>query len=727
MRSCALLRILVALIIYCGVMFGVQGQTPPAGYNLTEIGLTGSDYVNITSSGKAYTSVAQQMNQAGYVRGYSYLRGHIGGGFGEDIWVFDGNSTIPIGLTGSGYDKTSSGPPTRSAVGQDMNEAGQVHGYTFRQSPTGAQLGRDSWFFNGTTTLLIGMVGTDYEYTRSTFGIWRTNEAVQMNNAGQVIGYSDRYSSTGTNQGKVAWLFNGTSTRLIGLNAESAVPNSAGATYSGSEVKQINEAGQVIGSSGRRSATGSGLGGDTWLFNGSTTQIIGLIGAGYEYTSGGGGTVRGSLVYHLNDAGQASGFSRPTTNLGFISNSQDAWFFNGINSQRIGLIGGVYQYTDSTGTARHSYPEQMNQAGHVRGYSFRYNASGNGLGQDTWFFDGISTQFIGLTGTSYEKPSTSLNGGTIRYNYAEEMNNAGHVRGYVERYNTAGETLGEDAWYFNGTTTQMIGLTGPGYEYAFTGTGGGTYRLSATAQMNEAGQVLGTTQRRNSAGDFLGRDAWLFSGTNTQLIGLTGSAYESSPTNTTVGGTYRNNNIQQLNEAGQVLGYTERVGSLGQSGWFYDPSTNVTTALEFSFLPDNYSYTAPALLTEEGVVLGSYRLYNGNTLVGDRAFWWSLDAGFYDLGSLVEGGLTAEGWQYLSSVYGSTVPGEISTTPGGSPLYILGTGRTVGQNAGISVYLLTPVPEPGTWALLGFIGLVFIGYLQRRRSTTLGRANRLIV
>ena len=40
-------------------------------------------------------------------------------------------------------------------------------------------------------------------------------------------------------------------------------------------------------------------------------------------------------------------------------------------------------------------------------------------------------------------------------------------------------SMGTSVWYYNGTSTQEIGLFGPGYSYskAFTGTGGGTGSL----------------------------------------------------------------------------------------------------------------------------------------------------------------------------------------------------------------------------------------------------------
>ena len=321
-------------------------------------------------------------------------------------------------------------------------------------------------------------------------------------------------------------------------------------------------------------------------------------------------------------------------------------------------------------------------------------------------------QQVGLTGTNYQY---TLSGGeTYRYGQVQQLNAAGQVAGITARYNASGTYLGQDAWLSTGSTTQIVGLTGSGYEYTSTGTGGGTYRAAQAQLLNAAGQVAGFSYRYNASGTGLGRDAWLSTGSTTQLVGLTGTGYEYASTGTG-GGTVRYGQAQQLNAAGQVAGYATRYvatgGSPGQDGWFYDDDTNVTTPLRFSVSSTGLSSTSPAILTDAGAVLGSYELYSGSTDQGSRAFAWTLSGGFYDLGGLVNGGLTAAGWQKLADAFAA-----VGTTADGSPQYVVGNGLVADGNTGNDVYLLTTAaPEPTSLLLVAMAATpLAVGRRHRR-------------
>ena len=45
---------------------------------------------------------------------------------------------------------------------------------------------------------------------------------------------------------------------------------------------------------------------------------------------------------------------------------------------------------------------QLNEAGQVLGYSNRYNGGSTSLGQSTWLYNGATTIDIGLTGNGVE-------------------------------------------------------------------------------------------------------------------------------------------------------------------------------------------------------------------------------------------------------------------------------------------------------------------------------------
>lgn len=133
---------------------------------------------------------------------------------------------------------------------------------------------------------------------------------------------------------------------------------------------------------------------------------------------------------------------------------------------------------------------------------------------------GYQITTLGLTGSGYEYVDS---GGTRRNSFLVSMNEHGRAIGASNPYSVAGVDLGQDAWLFNGSSTQKIGLMGSGYEYAASG---GSYRNASAELLNDLDQVIGRTERYGPTGVRLGSDAWRFDGTDTHLIGLTGSGYE---------------------------------------------------------------------------------------------------------------------------------------------------------------------------------------------------------
>jgi len=537
----------------------------------------------------------------------------------------------------------------------------------------------------------IGLTGSNYSYATSG-GIYQDIEPWQLNAAGQVIGYSLRYSSSGGDLGGDSWIYNGSSTEQIGLTGTNYSYATSGGTYQASAPSDLNAAGQVIGYSIRYSSSGGDLGGDSWIYNGSSTQQIGLTGANYSYATSD-GTYQISGPVQLNAAGQVIGNSLRYSSSGDPLGS-DSWIYNGSSTQQIvGLTGTNYSYPTYDGTYQSSLPVCINAAGQVIGYSYRNSSSGGFLGLDSWIYNGSSTQQIGLTGTNY---SYGPSGGTYQESQPQELNAAGQVIGHSWRYSSSGGYLGQDSWIYNGSSTeQIVGLTGTNYSYA---TSGGTFQYSQPQQLNAVGQVIGTSSRFSSSGGDLGQDSWIYNGLSAQQIGLTGTNYSYA----TSGGIYQYSYTEQLNAAGQVIGYSNRYDasgdSLGQDGWFFDSATDQTTLLQFSVdSATNYSDTDPTILTDSGVVLGTYELYSGSVDDGSHLFYWSKGNGFSDLGALVSGGLSAQGWQNLASVFDAE-----GSAADGSPLFITGYGQPVGMEAGSqSAFLLSQnVPEPVTASLL---------------------------
>jgi hypothetical protein len=544
---------------------------------------------------------------------------------------------------------------------------------------------------NGYKIQQVGLTGGDYEFAVDG-APFSSNYVDGVNSAGRVIGSTTRFGKFGYYLGEDAWLFNGTTTQLVGLIGSgyqyAADLGGSGGIYRSSYTQSLNESGQVLGFTERFSPSGDSLGYDGWLSYGAATQLLGLVGTGYEYADAS-GVHRYNVPTQLNVAGQAIGGAVRYSSAGKYL-GRDAWLFDGAITQQIGLTGAGYESAEVGGTYRRSQERAMNDAGQVIGDSTRWDAAGAYLGTDAWLFNGIATQRLGLTGSDYSRPPGY---GSTAYSSSVSINNQGHVIGVSDRYAydpwSGFVDSGQDGWLFDGTTTRLIGLIDGDHQRPNI-FGYGILRNTTVEKLNGGGQAIGTSTRY-SATSSLGQDAWFFDGATTQLIGLTGGGYEHPAD----GGIHRESYVKSINQTGQVIGITARFNAagdqLGTAGWFFDPVSGVTTPLDFTS-PDMYGFsgTTPRVLTPEGVVLGSYGNYGQ-----ERAFWWSAAAGFHDLGSwplLSE--LGAAGWQELNYVDAAA-----GTATRGSPIYIAGLGRRVGQALDFdgefyssSAYLLTTLP-----------------------------------
>jgi hypothetical protein len=308
------------------------------------------------------------------------------------------------------------------------------------------------------------------------------------------------------------------------------------------------------------------------------------------------------------------------------------------------------------------------------------------VGSNAWLYDGATTIQLGLTGAEHTR-----NDG-LQLSGASQLNEASQVIGTSSRYNGA-TALGSSAWLYDGTTTIQIGLTGPehtrndGYKLGFFAAG--------KRSLNEAGHVIGYANRYNGGSIDLGYSVWLYHGATTVQIGLTGPEFTRND-------GYKRSDPIQLNEVGQVIGTSYRYNggipnAWGQDAWFYDPVLDQTFPLRLSMRSDGYASSSAAYLGEDGLVLGTYALFDASdNYLGNRAFYFTVADGLHDLGALVDGGLTANGWDYLASA--------IRTSGAG---HILGHGKLTSQSAGQMAYLLTPVaiPEPSTFILAAVCAL----------------------
>jgi hypothetical protein len=667
--------IIRAIILLGAACYSSTALAAPT-FNIIKLGLTGPEHTR--NDGYGY-STALQMNEAGQVRGYSSRYSGGSTDLGQSAWLYNGTTTIDIGLIGPEHTRND-GYKYSVSYGSgysELNQAGQVSGMSDRFNGGSADLGQSTWLYDGTSTINIGL--TDPPHTRNDG--YKYSRSFHLNESGQVTGQSQLFNG-GTSMGFSAWLYNGATTIDLTLTSPEYTRRDG---YRASGAYDLNAAGQVLGSSQRYkfgpTDFTADLGNSSWVYDGVTTTVIGLIGPEHTRNDG----YRLNFEFDLNQAGQARGYSQ-RFNGGSTSLGYSAWLYNGTTTINIGLTGAEYTRNDGY---KHSRDDELNEAGQVRGYSTRYNGGSTDLGQSAWLYNGAATIIIGLTGPEHTK-----NDGR-KYSDTDQLNEAGHVSGYSYRWNGGSVYLGESAWLYNGTTTINIGLVGLEH------TRNDGRKDSFNDNLNEVGQVIGHSMRFNGGSTDLGQGAWLYNGTTTIDIGLTGAAHTGT-------GGYKFSLAEQLNDAGQVGGHSYRYNGsgtqLGQDAWFYDSTLAQTISLQLSSRNDGYAYSAIEYLGNDGLALGNYRLFDGlNKDLGLHAFYFTIADGLHDLGSLVNGGLTANGWQFLADAIRAN--GKVQ---------LLGYGILTPQSGGQTAYLLTSaVPEPST-LLLAMVGTSV--WLMRRRQ-----------
>ncbi|MBM4061148.1 MAG: hypothetical protein FJ265_08640 [Planctomycetes bacterium] len=607
----------------------------------------------------------------GHQESYAVLhlsRGHVlgsatrfanGNPFGSDAWCWDGATTQAIGLTGGSYTDPNGFQYAQSTL---MGTAGHVAGWSRRLIQPAGYAGQDSWLWNGTATLPIGLVGGVYLGSAG----YQFNEPTHVNATGLVAGYSRRIDNVVHENGQDCWLWNGSATLQLGYSGTGYIMANG---YQYSRIVALDDAGRALGFSDRFVNAYDSNGRDAWIWQGGATTRIGLDGPPYVGTNG----FRYNGCGLMNRSGKAAGTAQRlsgTTTLG-----SDSWFWNGYQAVQIGLWGA--NYTCPSGL-QISEPRHLNDAGQVAGYSVRYTGVSTLNGQDTWLWTSATgNRQIGLTGGIYI--------GSAGYQTSELLgqNDAGQVVGRSARIGGASSSLGVDSWFWNGTSTVQVGLVGGDYLSSANVQVSDVFAFAALAgkSLTESGKTAGLSTR------FLGtatngHSAWVWNGNTTVRVGLWGGIHRGS-------NGYEVSSIDRLDERGNAAGASWRVAgvntTIGKDAYYYDAAANVTRRVLASVphsvrTSDNYAFSEGTVLTADGYLLGRYTRFLGGVDPGEeRAFAFRPDVGFTDLGDLVAGGLPAAGWDSLRSVNGFNWMAEI-----------VGHGFAAGQTAGNSVFVMRP-------------------------------------
>ena len=644
---------------------------PSAGYSIESIGLTDAEHTADTGARRnRAVLMAGSDFAAGTARRYSGNTAR-----GSSAWRYDGGSSVRIGLIDTEHTRDTDG--FQFSNPDYISPSGDVAGYSLRYGAGGADLGRSAWSSNGATTVRIGLVDDAHTADAGNpFGPegFRQSTVLGLSDTGQVVGESLLYDigpNTIQQRGTSAWLYNGSTTLNIGLTDATHTQSSG---LRDAQVRAMNSSGQVIGDSDRYNGSVR-VGQSSWIYDGTSTKIIGLTGAAYTRADG----RRYSEMTGLNEAGQVAGESER-----FDVPGISAWFYDGSSTVRIGLMDD--EHTRASGS-QISYSTALSESGQVAGYAIR--ASDVGGGNSAWVYNGADTLKIGLTDAEHTRDDGFVYGQSVL------INAGGNVAGYANRYKSGGSLSAQDngrsAWLYDGATTINVGLTNAEH------TREDGRRYSEALAISDGGQVAGLAERYGAGGTDLGQSIWVYNGATTINAGLAAGVH----TRDTDG--YRYSELVFMNGGGQAAGLSARYGAgdidLGQDAWFFDG--NATQSLgSLSVSSTGYAWSAVQALTDDGLVLGTYRLYDESDDYVDAVFGYSEAAGLFDLGLLVDETFAA--WDYLSTA--------ISISDDG---VIFGSGKATGV-PGVMAYKLTPnvVPIPAAvWLFASALGL--LGWTRR--------------
>lgn len=410
---------------------------------------------------------------------------------GQSAWFFDGLNTTQVGLIDGRYAGDLDG--YRYSAINGLNASGSVIGQsTFFEA--GLQAGDVSWLYNGVTTVELGLSGSEFIYS----GGLRGSHASRISNSGIVAGTSSKSGGS-----KVAWRYQAGTTTAIGLT-DAQHSNTIG--VSNHTVELLNELGDVAGTATRYSGN-SNAGTSVWLNDGVTTTRVGLFDTAHTLA----GNLQMSSLSFLAQNGAVFGHSTSYVEssqvvgppqAGQALRGRSAWVADQSGISQIGLTDAAHQ---SALGLNATTAVAFNESGQAAGVSSAADSSIS----SAWHYDGVNSTRIGMGAVN------------VNRNHVVDMNEAGQVIGGAAMTETS-----LSAWIYGQSITQQIGLQSGGYETAkWLNEAGHVVGITEQESSVAGPPAPGVTNPEITVFD---RAVWFFDGQTTQQIGLTDAEHTAA-------------------------------------------------------------------------------------------------------------------------------------------------------------------------------------------------------
>jgi hypothetical protein len=303
-------------------------------------------------------------------------------------------------------------------------------------------------------------------------------------------------------------------------------------------VGNVTESGFVAGTSLRYGGGATAIGETAWI--GTNTGSVTRIGlTDTEQTRLGGGQIS-RVTTNMNETGHVAGYS-VRYNAGSTALGQTAWLGNNTGATTpIGFY--TAPYTRSDGTRYSIASTRLTEGGYVGGYSHRYDF-GVQIGQAAWVASASETTRAGVFDSLH---TSSAN---VQESEVVNINEAGYAWGFSIRFN-GDNAVGQTAWIMDVNTETQFALTlsvRPADQYAF----------ASISDVNAHGVAVGSYTLFNATGAQVGTRAFVWSAA-TGALDL-GSLFPLGAL-----GWDAFTEARGINDDGVITGYGDPAGATGQ-------------------------------------------------------------------------------------------------------------------------------------------------------------------